>query len=1097
MKCIYNEKQTVCSFARWLRVAMVIFLFAGMSIGSWAVNYVRVENSVGTIGEAFETWNEAVAYINDQPALSEGETFMIRIFNKQGLEMGELMPNKPCTVTTQASRPSDKYPLSLPDVVNLAAPLVFDKVKLKDIEYGYTEICANGHELKFTENVEMDYGFEVYLYGGFWNSKTPIENTSIILNGGSFATVCGGSRNTESVITGTATIQVGGTIESPYGYLTIWGAGSSNVQNDSGTAVARVLIQENARFECGVNIYGANDWYSSSCDSSAVIISGNASLENGCYVYAGGELGKVRGTLLRVTGSPRIGSAFGTYSLFGGGAGENSEVGNTTVEIEGGTFSRPIRTMSDIFGGGYACTVTGDTHVNISGGTGIYRVYGGNAGHDGLSGDYDGITEPIGGVNGIARISVSGGSIDELYGGGAGSGTKGVGGVDIRITGTDKSSDMEVYGGSVLSQVSGDVNVSIEGGTMESVFLATVNGGTVTKPIPNWCIEGNTNILVKGGTINKLGGISVNAGTQNTLDIKGDANIIVEGNDAKIGSLSAYGLSTSLSDGWRVAYKPTTLIFKDCGTASSPYYLPSDIELFTKVVADNSYINMDDHSFIIKGGYPMVLEGKTWQKPKGNFVLESWEYELKKDEVEVNDVLVRLEETDDWSAQSFSFDTNKKLYQVGNTIRYDDGTQTFHTVTIEELSEENKEKGTLEVVWDGTIVKSGDRLPDVEDLKLTATVAPALGYSAQLLKDGKTQDEMSLETACNEDMTFSATFAEKSYTITYEQPENGSVEVLGVATGDAVAYKTVNKLVIKPNAGYQIAADSPSAVYTQDGTADELPLALTPIEGESGSYSFNMPAGDVTITVALEAINYKVELIQPEGGTISADVQTATVGQSVTLSYQEDSYYVFKHWTVKDAAGNSVEVSPESKFVMPTSDVTVTAAFNYNPPYVPSYYDLHFEPNDSVTLTASKTSVVEGSPFVFTAEAAEGYDPATLVVEYKRGRNGTWKTLEAESNGKFRIRSVYNDIYVRASIQPIGDPTAIDRVEDGANRVCAIGKRICITVATPVEMRVITLGGRIVRTEKLSAGYNELSGLPSGMYIVMLSDGTRCKVIIR
>ena len=38
---------------------------------------------------------------------------------------------------------------------------------------------------------------------------------------------------------------------------------------------------------------------------------------------------------------------------------------------------------------------------------------------------------------------------------------------------------------------------------------------------------------------------------------------------------------------------------------------------------------------------------------------------------------------------------------------------------------------------------------------------------------------------------------------------------------------------------------------------------------------------------------------------------------------------------------------------MPDENVNITITFSYNPPYVPSYYDLHFEANDSVILASS------------------------------------------------------------------------------------------------------------------------------------------------
>lgn len=79
---------------------------------------------------------------------------------------------------------------------------------------------------------------------------------------------------------------------------------------------------------------------------------------------------------------------------------------------------------------------------------------------------------------------------------------------------------------------------------------------------------------------------------------------------------------------------------------------------------------------------------------------------------------------------------------------------------------------------------------------------------------------------------------------------------------------------------------------------------------------------------------------------------------------------------------------------MPASDVTVTATFKLKetlnpdpdpeePEPEPSYVTLHFEPNDSVCLEA-------GGTFIFTATVAEGYNPATLLVEYRKSPYLSW-----------------------------------------------------------------------------------------------------------
>lgn len=214
-------------------------------------------------------------------------------------------------------------------------------------------------------------------------------------------------------------------------------------------------------------------------------------------------------------------------------------------------------------------------------------------------------------------------------------------------------------------------------------------------------------------------------------------------------------------------------------------------------------------------------------------------------------------------------------------------------------------------------------------------------------------------------------------------------------------------------------------------------------------------------------------------------------GAKLTLTATPNSGYHFKGWSDGQTA-NPYELTV-------AEEVALIANFEKDvvvPPYVPSYYDISFEPNDSVLLSANVTTVEEGYSFVVKAEVAEGYDPSTLVVEYKSGRTGRWKTVEPSTNGTYRIRSVYNDIYVRASVEPIDDPTA-NAVVEGGNRIYAVRDVVYIDRLVPAEAQVLTIGGRIVRHLHLSSGSNQITGLQPGVYVVRLSDGSCRKVSVR
>ena len=71
---------------------------------------------------------------------------------------------------------------------------------------------------------------------------------------------------------------------------------------------------------------------------------------------------------------------------------------------------------------------------------------------------------------------------------------------------------------------------------------------------------------------------------------------------------------------------------------------------------------------------------------------------------------------------------------------------------------------------------------------------------------------------------------------------------------------------------------------------------------------------------------YTITCVQVEHGTISANLESALEGTTILLTVTPESGYDFDHWTVTDALGNNIQVTG-NQFVMPASDVTVSASF--------------------------------------------------------------------------------------------------------------------------------------------------------------------------
>lgn len=206
---------------------------------------------------------------------------------------------------------------------------IADNISFTDITLNFKQganVYANGCELVIDDNVTVSG--KPNLYGG---GTTTVKATSMEINSGSYQYIYGGGKNSDVV--GNTNIVIGGNVNSDL-----------NAADHNG----------------GVYIVGG-------CENGAV--GGNTNLTVG-------------------------GNAKSTY-IIGAGIGANSNVlGKTQVEINGGTFMGAYAgstngkctttvltlnggTIEQVFGGNENASMTGNTRLNILGGTVTRRIYGG------------------------------------------------------------------------------------------------------------------------------------------------------------------------------------------------------------------------------------------------------------------------------------------------------------------------------------------------------------------------------------------------------------------------------------------------------------------------------------------------------------------------------------------------------------------------------------------------------------------------------------------------------------------------------------------------------------------------------------------------
>ena len=193
------------------------------------------------------------------------------------------------------------------------------------------------------------------------------------------------------------------------------------------------------------------------------------------------------------------------------------------------------------------------------------------------------------------------------------------------------------------------------------------------------------------------------------------------------------------------------------------------------------------------------------------------------------------------------------------------------------------------------------------------------------------------------DATVSAAFEEvKKYNVTVAGTvENGTV---GVEPKTAAA-KDVVTVTVTPNTNFKYTDGSLKATYTDGGTKKEI-NDFKAVDGKENTYTFTMPAADVTVSAAFEPVKaktYSVTINPSNNGTVTADKTTdVEAGKPVTLTVTPaDDMYTLAQLaenglkvTYTDAAGTAqpVEVAEGTEantytFEMPAADVTVAAQF--------------------------------------------------------------------------------------------------------------------------------------------------------------------------
>lgn len=181
----------------------------------------------------------------------------------------------------------------------------------------------------------------------------------------------------------------------------------------------------------------------------------------------------------------------------------------------------------------------------------------------------------------------------------------------------------------------------------------------------------------------------------------------------------------------------------------------------------------------------------------------------------------------------------------------------------------------------------------------------------------------------------------------------------GTVTADkqsAVAGETVT-LTVTPSEGYRVAS-----IKVNDAE----------IRAEDGKYTFTMPFGDANVTAQFEAVIYDITVETSAHGSVTADKQSAAVGEKVTLTVTPEQGY-----RLAGLKANGTDIQAQDgiyTFTMPAAEVNISAEFEA------ILYDITIAETANGTVVADKQSAGAGDSITLTVTPEQGYMLVSLKV---------------------------------------------------------------------------------------------------------------------
>lgn len=415
------------------------------------------------------------------------------------------------------------------------------------------------------------------------------------------------------------------------------------------------------------------------------------------------------------------------------------------------------------------------------------------------------------------------------------------------------------------------------------------------------------------------------------------------------------------------------------------------------------------------------------------------------------------------------------------------------------------ESGTVKL--NDVAVTGSDVKPVELNSSYTITVTPdADSYIKTFKVDGNVVDGNTYSANISADVAVTVEFAKKQlYTVNVNSTQDGTVTV-----DNPTAYEG-QKVTVTPKAtteGYTL-----GTITAKYGT-DNKDVALT--RNSNGTYTFSMPAGNVTIDATFRAkkdCKVTVSSENSELGTVTLNGEdtletTVKEGDTVTIKANPTDSNIFKSWSINgtyDIQNSKTTFDAEITLVV-NSDITATASFTQAAPYQVAY-DVKNSVNKISMYATDRQGIYVSSEKIDVDTTFTIFDSSANKYAYSEGKGAYWITSEnptpsilnwadnyADANkvinkykvGKYVIFDSVNQfitlsdtaeynpkltLYVKPGTVSSDESTGTDNSKYASS---SVAKGLTVTTDSPCNTYAVSDGDNITITTKMSEEYKKL-----------------------